>query len=74
LKLPSLTASLSYLGIQIPLAIIFSLGTTVISYRIATIVHAVVLVVAWIMMIGGLAGNQHIEKVNSRQKNHHKEL
>lgn len=74
LKLPSLTASLIYLGIQIPLAIIFSLGTTVISYRIATIVHAVVLVAAWIIMIGGLAGNQHIEKVNSRQKNHHKEL
>lgn len=74
LKFPSLTASLSYLGIQIPLAIIFSLGTTVISYRIAILVHVVVLVAAWIIMIGGLTGNQHIEKVNSRQKNHHKEL
>ena len=74
LKLPSLTASLIYLGIQIPLAIIFSLGTTVISYRIAILVHAVVLAAAWIIMIGGLTGNQHIEKVNSRQKNHHKEL
>lgn len=74
LKIPSLTVSLGYLGIQIPLAIVFALGTMVISYRIAILVHSVVLVVAWIMMIGGTAGNRHIEKVNSRQKNHHKEL
>ena len=74
LKLPSLTISLGYLGIQIPLAIVFALGTTAISYRIAILIHAVVLILAWIMIIGGMAGNHHIEKVNSRQKNHHKEL
>lgn len=74
LKFPSLTASSGYLGIQIPLAIVFALGTTTISYRIAILVHAVILVLAWLVMIGGTAGNHHIEKVNSRQKNHHKEL
>ena len=74
MKLPSLTVSLGYLGIQIPLAIVFALGTTSISYRIAILVHAVVLTAAWILMISGMAGNQYIEKANSRQKNHHKEL
>ena len=74
LKLPSLTVSLGYLSIQPPLAIVFALGTTAISYKIAILVHAAVLVVSWILMIGGTAGNRHIEKVNSRQKNHHKEL
>ena len=38
------------------------------------VLSIVVLVVAWIIMIGGLVGNNHIDKVNSRQKNNHREL
>ena len=74
LKLPSLTLSLFYLGVQMPLALIFALGATTISHRIAILIHAVILIVSWIIMIGALAGNHHIEKVNSRQKDHHKKL
>ena len=74
LSLPSLTVSLFYLGIQLPVAMIFAFGATVISYRITILVHTIILVTAWIAIIAGIMGNRHIEKVNSRQKNHHKEL
>lgn len=74
LNLPTLTVSLAYLGCQIPLAIVFSLGASSIAPRIAFLIHAIILIVSWVLMIGGMAGNHHIEKVNSRQKNHHKEL
>ena len=74
LKLPSLTLSLFYLGVQLPLAIIFALGATTISHRIAILIHAVILIGSWLLIISALVGNHHIEKVNSRQKDHHKKL
>lgn len=74
LSIPTLTVSLSYLAFQFLMAIVFSLGAAAISARITTLIHIIVLIVAWIIMIGGLVGNSHIDKVNSRQKNNHREL
>lgn len=74
LKLPSAACSLGYIGVQLVLDVIFALGAAVISYRIAILANAIVLVVAWIAILGGMAGNSHISKVNARQKDHHTEL
>lgn len=74
LHMPGMAVSLIYIGIQFPIALIFSLGAAAISWRIAALIHVAVLAVCWIIIIGSLVGNEHIEKVNSRQKDHRKEL
>jgi succinate-acetate transporter protein len=74
LHLPALAISYIYMTIQIPLCVIFALGTNVIPWRVMLLIHAVLAILAWIVTIGSLAGNNHIQKVNGRQKDHHKEL
>lgn len=74
LKLPAITVSLIYIIVQIPICIIFALGSGAIPSKVAILVNAVVLVIAWIVALSGLAGNDHIQKINRRQKEHHKEL
>lgn len=74
LKISSIIVSYFYLLVQIPICIIFSIGSNIISYKIAILVNMVLVVIVWGMILGGLVGNEHIEKVNNRQKNHHIEL
>ena len=74
LKLPSIVISGIYLAVQIPLGIIFALGSASISGKTAILVNTIVLIAAWIGMITRISGNDYIHKVNSRQKNHHTEL
>lgn len=74
LRFPSALISGIYVAVQVPLCIVFSLCSGVISWKVTLLVHVIVLILAWILMLGGLAGNDHIRNVNSRQKNHHTEL
>ena len=74
MKLPSIAISGIYMAAQIPLGLVFSLGATSISSKSALLVNAAVLIIAWIGIISGISGNDYIQKVNSRQKNHHTEL
>lgn len=69
-----LIVSVVYEMMQIPLGIIFALCSGFISWKITLLVHTVILIVTWILILSGLFGNEHIERVNSRQKDHHKEL
>jgi hypothetical protein len=71
---PPITITYIYMIVQIPVGIVFALGSGAIPYKIAIIVNAVLLVVAWVTILAGLAGNDHITKVNGRQKDHHTEL
>lgn len=63
-----------YMVLQIPLSLIFSLGSATIPFKVAILINAIILIAAWILALISLSGNEHIEKVNSRQKNHHVEL
>lgn len=63
-----------YMLIQIPVGVIFALGSSTIPYMVAILVNAVICIIAWILNLSSLVGNDHIEKVNSRQKDHHTEL
>lgn len=63
-----------YILIQLPICIIFSLGASSIPFRVSIIINAIILIVAWILVLASLVGNDHIEKVNNRQKNHRAEL
>jgi len=74
LHIPALVISLIYELIQIPMAIIFVLGSAVIPWKAALLIQGALLIVAWTVALLGLGGNEHITKVNSRQKDHHAEI
>jgi len=74
LQLPAALISVIYEVIQIPLCIVFSLCSSIVSWKATLLIHAVILILAWIMILISLTGNDHIRKVNSRQKDHHTEL
>lgn len=74
LHIPAITISYIYMVVQIPVSVIFSMGSNMISSRIAIIINAIIFVIAWAALLGSFVGNNHIRKVNSRQKNYHKEL
>lgn len=74
LHLPAFLVSLFYEIIQIPLCIIFTLGSAVISEKAALLIHGVLLIVVWAVALLSLGGNEHIQKVNGRQKDHHTEM
>lgn len=71
LQFPSALISGVYVAAQIPLCIVLSLCSDIVSWKVTLLVHAIILILAWILTLGGLAGNDYIRKVNSRQKNHH---
>ena len=74
LHLSGITISSVYALIQIPVGVVFSIGATAISTKPTILVNAVLLIVAWVLILSSLVGNDHIEKVNSRRKDHHIEL
>lgn len=74
LHMPAITISYIYMAVQIPVSVIFSMESNVISSQTAIIINAIIFVIAWATLLGSFVGNNHIRKVNSRQKNYHKEL
>lgn len=74
IRMSPIIVSSVYMIAQIPVGIVFSLGSATIPHKAALLVNAVICIIAWIVILSGLVGNDHIEKVNSRQKDHHTEL
>lgn len=74
LHCPGIFLSNIYVLIQLPICIIFSLGSNSIPSKAAIIINAIILIGAWILIFASLVGNDHIERVNGRQKDHHVEL
>lgn len=74
LHLPAFLFSLIYEAAQLPISVIFALGSVAVPGKAALFVQAILLILAWLLVLLSLGGNDHIKKVNSRQKNHHREL
>ncbi len=74
LHITALSVSYIYIVIQIPLCAVFAIGSGVIPWKAALLIHAVLMILAWLVIIGSLTGNDHVQKVDERQKNHHIEL
>lgn len=74
LYLPSITISIIYESLQIPLCIIFSIWSNVIPYKVTILVHVIALILAWILILASITGNDHVQNVNGRQKDHHIKL
>lgn len=74
LHIPAILMSLIYEAIQIGICVIFALGSTLIPSKLALLIHGVLLIITWALVLLSLGGNDHIKKVNGRQKSHHTEL
>lgn len=74
LHMPAFLVMTLYELAQIPVCVIFALGSSVIPGKVALLVQGVLLIAAWAISLLSLVGNDHIKKVNSRQKDHHTEL
>lgn len=74
LHISAFTVSVVYEIVQIPISIIFALGSAAIPAKIALFIQGVLLIAAWATALLSLGGNEHIQRVNGRQKDHHTEL
>ncbi len=74
LKIPAITISYIYIALQLPVSVVFSIGSSIISVKISIITNLFIFIGAWGIILGSFIGNNHIRKVDSRQKDHHKEL
>ena len=74
IHIPAMMVSSGYVLVQIPISVIFSLGSSSIPVKTAILVNATLFIVAWIINLMSVAGNDHIRRVNGRQKDHHTEL
>lgn len=74
LHISTLVTSYAYMGAQIPLCVVFSVCSVAIPWKTALLIHTVLLILAWLIIIASLTGNDHIRKVNGRQKDHHMRL
>lgn len=74
LHLSGIMLSNVYVLIQLPICIIFSLGSSTIPVKVSIVINAIILIAAWVLILSSLVGNDHIERINSRQKDHHVEL
>lgn len=67
LHISLLIIAIGYMVIQIPVCIVMSLLSSLISLKAAILINGIICVIAWLMGIGSLVGNNHIDKVNMRQ-------
>ena len=68
LHLPAFFVSLLYEVAQIPICVIFALGSTVIPGKAALLAQGVLLIIAWTVILLGLGGDEHIRRINNRQR------
>lgn len=65
---------IGYMIIQLPICILFGIFSTSVSWKVAILVNIILLGLVLLLFLGSIAGNDHIRKVISRQKNHHTTL
>lgn len=68
LKMLPMGISYIYIVLQTLISIVIALMGSAISYKVALVLNATVLLVAWSCIIFSLIGNDHINKINKRQK------
>lgn len=74
LLLSSFTVTIIYELIQFPVCILFTLQSNSIPSKITILVNIIILIVSWILTLGGLLGSDYIQKINARKSNHRTEL
>lgn len=73
-KYPSMTVSIGYLAGQFILSLIVSFTADAISMKLVLIINIILLILAWIVLCVSINSVPHIQKVDSRQTDHHTKL
>ena len=71
---PAAVVSCVYLAILIGLSILCSAFPNMFSIKAAVIVYVIIMALAWLLLVALLGGKGHIQRVDSRQRDHHIEL
>lgn len=71
---PAAVVSCAYLAILLVLSIICGVFPNVFSIKTAVIVDVIIMAGAWLLLVALLGGKGHIQRVDSRQRDHHIEL
>lgn len=74
IRYPALVIANVYIVFQLPICIIFALFAKYITSKVAILVNVVILIVFWSLILSSMVGREHIDRVNSRQRDHHIEL
>ena len=68
LHISLLMIAIGYMLVQSLLSIVLIIVSSYISWETSLLINSVICVLAWLLGIGALLGNDHIEKVNEQQK------
>lgn len=71
---PAAVVSCVYLAILFVLSILCSAFPNVFYIKTAVIVDVIIMAAAWLLLVSLLGGKSHIQRVDSRQRDHHIEL
>ena len=73
-RLPTVTVSMIYMVIQFVICIIMGVAGGNISLKVALIINLVLCIIMWILIVLLCLAKSHFQRIDSRQKNHHKQF
>ncbi len=73
-RYPGMTMAAVYLIIQFVICLITAFTANIMSLKLSLIINFVVMIIMWVLMLTTVLSKEHIERVDSRQKDHHVEL
>ncbi len=73
-RYPTMLISSLYLAIEFIVCVIVAVAGSSISFKMSLIINLIIMVVAWIILLMMILSKNHVERIDSRQKDHHVEL
>lgn len=73
-RYPTMLISSLYLVIEFIICVIVAVAGSSISFKMSLIINFIIMVVAWIILLMMILSKDHVERIDSRQKDHHVEL
>lgn len=73
-RYPTMLISSLYLVIEFIICVIVAVAGSSISFKMSLIINFIIMVVAWIILLMMILSKNHVERIDSRQKDHHVEL
>ena len=73
-RYPTMLVSSLYLIVEFIICIVMAVMGSSIPFKMSLIINFIVMVIAWIILLMMILSKDHVERIDSRQKDHHVEL
>ena len=73
-RYPTMLVSALYLIVEFIICIVTAVMESSIPFKTSMIINFIVMVIAWIVLLMMILSKDHVERIDSRQKDHHVEL